>query len=266
MTDFIFNNEGAWRLNIFIILFAIMFLWETFLPRRKSSSVTPSRRINNLGIMLIYTLIIRFTIPLLPVGAAVYATQHSWGLFNLIELPSILAIIFAIVILDLIIYLQHRIFHEVPLFWKLHRMHHTDVEIDVTTGIRFHPIEIILSLLIKIVLVILLGAPAIAVLIFEIMLSSCSVFNHSNVRIPQKVDRVLRWFIVTPDVHRVHHSVIRTETDSNFGFSVTWWDRIFGTYCAQPKAGHLGMDIGIEEFREKTDSRVDQLLIQPFKS
>jgi len=265
MIDSIFSNEGTWRLSIFLTLFVVMVIWELLLPRRKSSKITRSRRINNLGIMVIYTLLIRFTIPLLPVGAALYASEHSWGLFNSIDLPLLLLVPIAVVTLDLVIYFQHRAFHAIPWLWRLHRMHHTDVEIDVTTGIRFHPIEIILSLLLKLVFVLLLGAPAIAVLIFEVLLSSASVFNHSNIRIPKRIDHVLRWFLVTPDMHRVHHSVYKAETDSNFGFSVPWWDRIFGTYCAQPKDGHLKMDIGIEIFREEKDSRIDQMLIQPFK-
>ena len=266
MFDSLVSNEGAWRLSIFLVLFVAMITWEVLLPRRKSIKILDSRRINNLGIMFIYTLLIRFTIPLLPVAAALYATEQSWGLFNLIGLPIVLAVPLAVVLLDLLIYFQHRIFHAVPQFWKLHRMHHTDLEFDVTTGIRFHPIEIILSLLLKIVFVFLLGAPALAVLIFEIILSSASVFNHSNIKIPKKIDKLLRLVLVTPDMHRVHHSIYRQETDSNFGFSVPWWDKIFGTYTAQPKDGHLEMDIGIETFRSEKDSRIDQLLVQPFKN
>ncbi len=266
MIDSIFSNEGAWRLSIFLILFATMIIWEAFLPRRKSIKMMDSRRLNNLSIMFIYTLLIRFTVPLLPVGVALYAAEHSLGLFNLINLPLLLAVPLAIIILDLMIYFQHRIFHAVPLFWRLHRMHHTDVEFDVTTGIRFHPIEIILSLLLKIVFVLLLGAPAIAVLIFEMLLSSAALFNHSNIQIPKRIDKMIRWVLVTPDMHRVHHSVYKEETDSNFGFSVPWWDRIFGTYCAQPKDGHREMNIGIETFRAGKDSRIDQMLIQPFKT
>ena len=266
MIDSIFNNEGVWRLSIFLIIFVAMVIWELLLPRRKSSKPTSSRRVNNLGIMFIYTLLIRFTVPLLPVGAALYASEHSLGFFNSIDLPILLVVPLAILILDLVIYFQHRVFHAIPLLWRLHRTHHTDVEFDVTTGIRFHPIEIILSLLIKIVLVLLLGAPAIAVLVFEILLSSAALFNHSNIQIPKRIDRVLRWFLVTPDMHRVHHSVIKAETDSNFGFSVPWWDRILGTYCPQPREGHREMAIGIETFRAEKDSRVDQMLIQPFKS
>ncbi len=266
MIDSLFSNEGVWRLSIFLILFVVMAIWEVFLPRRKTSKLTLHRRINNLGMMLIYTLLIRLAVPLLPVGAALYASEHSLGLFNSINLSMLLVVPLVILILDFVIYLQHRLFHAIPWFWRLHRMHHTDVEFDVTTGIRFHPIEIILSLLIKIVLVLLLGAPAIAVLVFEILLSSAALFNHSNIQIPKRIDRVLRWFLVTPDMHRVHHSVIKAETDSNFGFSVPWWDRILGTYCPQPREGHREMAIGIETFRAEKDSRVDQMLIQPFKS
>ena len=265
MFDAVFENEGVWRLSIFLGIFVLMVIWEFLSPRRKLTKPSLFRRANNLGMMLIYTLIIRLAVPLLPVGAALYASNNSWGLFNSIDLPYLIAIPVAILLLDLMIYFQHRVFHAVPMFWRLHRMHHTDIEFDVTTGIRFHPIEIILSLLLKIIMVILLGAPAIAVLIFEILLSSTALFNHSNIQIPKPIDKLLRLIVVTPDMHRVHHSVYREETDSNFGFNVPWWDRMFGTYIAQPKDGHLKMDIGIEIFRDDKDSRIDKMLVQPFK-
>jgi len=265
MIDSLLNNEGTWRLSVFIIIFLVMIIWETLIPRRQRNKSTNVRRVNNLGIMFIYTLVVRLVVPLLPVGAAFYAAENSLGLFNIVDLPLMVTAVLTLILFDIAIYFQHRISHSIPIFWRLHRMHHTDTEIDITTGIRFHPIEIVLSLFIKLAIVILLGAPAIAVLIFEVLLSSCALFNHSNVKLPNAVDKALRWIIVTPDMHRVHHSVHREETDSNFGFSVPWWDRIFGTYCAQPKDGHLSMQIGIETFRDNKDSRVDQLLIQPFK-
>ena len=275
MLDSIHNNEGVWRLSIFIFMLITLALWEVISPRRKKAKSNAiqstnlninNRRINNVLIVIIDTILVRLLVPLLPVAVAVYASQNSLGLFNLFELPLWLVLPLSLLILDCIIYWQHRLFHAVPMFWRLHRMHHTDVEFDFTTAIRFHPIEIILSILLKLAVILLLGAPAIAVMIFEILLSSSALFNHSNIKLPASVDKVLRHFIVTPDMHRVHHSVYQTETDSNFGFNIPWWDKIFGTYCAQPKDGHLNMSIGIESFREQQDSRIDKLLLQPFRT
>jgi len=271
MFDSVVNGEGTWRLSIFVLLLIILAIWEVISPRRKqqktaSFSQANNRRLNNVAVVIIDTVLVRFLVPLLPVGMALYAAEHSLGLFNIFELPMLVVFPLSLLILDFVIYLQHRLFHAIPLLWRLHRMHHTDVEFDFTTAIRFHPIEIILSIVIKLIVVLLLGAPAIAVLVFEILLSSTALFNHSNINISKPIDKVLRWFVVTPDMHRVHHSVYKTETDSNFGFSIPWWDRLFGTYCAQPKDGHLDMSIGIENFRSEKDSRIDQLLIQPFKS
>ena len=215
--------------------------------------------------VIIDTILVRLLVPLLPVGIAVYAANNSIGLFNLFDLTIWLVLPISLLILDFIIYWQHRLFHAVPMFWRLHRMHHTDIEFDFTTAIRFHPIEIILSILLKLVVILLLGVPAIAVMLFEIILSSSALFNHSNIKLSKSIDKVLRLFIVTPDMHRVHHSVYQKETDSNFGFNIPWWDRIFGTYVDQPKDGHTEMFIGIENFREEKDSRIDQLLVQPFK-
>jgi sterol desaturase/sphingolipid hydroxylase (fatty acid hydroxylase superfamily) len=170
----------------------------------------------------------------------------------------------AVVVLDMAIYFQHRLFHAVPVLWRLHRMHHADLDLDVTTGARFHPLEILLSMAIKVAVVIALGAPAVAVVLFEILLNASSMFNHANLRLPLAVDGALRWLIVTPDVHRVHHSVIRAETDSNFGFSLSWWDRLFGTWRAQPEKGHDGMTIGLPVFRNPEQLRLDRMLVQPF--
>lgn len=269
MLDSINTNESFWRLGIFVFMLIALALWEVFSPRRKkppsNSAQINNRRINNILIVVIDTILVRLLVPILPVGAAIYVSQNSLGLFNLLELPMWLVIILSLLILDCIIYWQHRLFHAMPMFWRLHRMHHTDVEFDFTTAIRFHPIEIILSILLKLIVILLLGAPAIAVMIFEILLSSSALFNHSNIKLPTSVDRVLRLFIVTPDMHRVHHSVYQTETDSNFGFNIPWWDKIFGTYTDQPKDGHINMSIGIENFREEEDSRIDKLLLQPFR-
>lgn len=262
-------SEGAWRISIFIFMLVALAIWELISPRRLKQKSTlnqfNSRRLNNIIIVIVDTVLVRLLLPLLPVGMAIYAAENSMGLFNIVNLPIWLVFILSLLILDCIIYWQHRLFHTIPMFWRLHRMHHTDIEFDFTTAVRFHPIEIILSILLKLIVIFLLGAPAIAVMVFEILLSSSALFNHSNIKLSKSVDKVLRLFIVTPDMHRVHHSVYREETDSNFGFNIPWWDKLFGTYVDQPKDGHIDMSIGIEIFREEKDSRIDQLLLQPFR-
>ena len=207
----------------------------------------------------------RLVAPAGAVGFAVFAESRGWGLFNLVDLPTWFKMPVGLVVLDLVIYLQHRAFHHVPVLWRLHRMHHADLDVDVTTGARFHPVEILGSLGIKFVVVAGLGAPALTVLLFELLLNGTSLFNHSNVRLPKKVEHAMRWLVVTPDMHRVHHSILRHETDSNFGFNFPWWDRIFGTYRPQPEAGHDGMTLGIDQFRDPKESRLDFMLTQPFR-
>jgi sterol desaturase/sphingolipid hydroxylase (fatty acid hydroxylase superfamily) len=211
------------------------------------------------------TLVVRLLFPFAGVGMAFLAQTNGWGLFNLVALPPWLAVPAAVLLLDLIIYGQHVAFHAVPMLWRLHRMHHADLEFDVTTGLRFHPGEIILSMLTKLAAVAVLGAPPLAVLAFEVLLNATSMFNHGNVRIPSGSDRWLRLILVTPDMHRVHHSIDRRETDSNFGFNVPWWDRLFGTYRAQPTLGHAGMTLGIDRFRNPRELWLDRLLLQPLR-
>ena len=194
-----------------------------------------------------------------------FAEARGWGLFNSIAWSAWLELLLALLVLDLSIYLQHRLFHHVPVLWRLHRMHHADLDVDVTTGARFHPVEILVSLGIKFAVVAGLGAPALTVLLFEILLNGTSMFNHSNVRMPEKVERAMRWLVVTPDMHRVHHSILRRETDSNFGFNFPWWDRIFSTYRPQPEAGHDGMTLGLDRFRDPRELRLDRMLPQPFR-
>jgi sterol desaturase/sphingolipid hydroxylase (fatty acid hydroxylase superfamily) len=201
----------------------------------------------------------------MPVGMAGLAMAEGWGIFNMLDVPRWLTIAMVILILDLVIYLQHRCFHRVPLFWRFHRMHHTDLDLDVSTGNRFHPIEILVSLIIKLAAVALLGAPAVAVVIFEVALNASSLFNHANLRIPVGVDSWLRLLVVTPDMHRVHHSIIPRETDSNFGFNLPWWDRLLNTYCDQPHDGHIGMIIGLKEFRDEQKLGLASLLMLPFR-
>jgi sterol desaturase/sphingolipid hydroxylase (fatty acid hydroxylase superfamily) len=209
-----------------------------------------------------YALFVRVLFPTAAVGLALIAEAQGFGVFNMVAIPWWIAVVLSVVILDLAIYLQHVLFHAVPALWRLHRMHHADLDIDVTTGLRFHPIEIGLSSLIKFAVIAVLGA---AVLMFEVLLNATSMFNHSNVRIPAGIDRVLRWFVVTPDMHRIHHSILSRETNSNFGFNLPWWDHLLGTYRAQPEAGHEGMTIGIEQFRDPRELRLDRMLLQPFR-
>jgi len=198
-------------------------------------------------------------------GTALVAEEHGWGLLNVFPLPPWLALVVAVLALDLVIYLQHVMFHAVPLLWRLHRVHHADLDIDASTGVRFHTLEILLSLGIKMAAVVLLGASAMAVLVFEVLLNATSMFNHGNVRIPLGLDRYLRWVLVTPDMHRVHHSIVVAETNSNFGFNLSWWDCLLGTYRSQPAAGHDGMTIGIDQFRGARELWLDRMLLQPFR-
>ena len=217
------------------------------------------------GVFLLNSLVLRLLFPAAAVGVAAFAQQSGWGLLNLYEIPYSLSVILSVVVLDFVIYLQHVMVHAIPAFWRLHRVHHADLDYDVTTGARFHPIEIILSMLIKFSAIVVLGPPLLAVVIFEVLLNATAMFNHGNISIPLGVDRLLRWFVVTPDMHRVHHSVEDDETNSNFGFSLPWWDRLFGTYRDQPRAGHEGMVIGIHRYRDqKLVARLPGMLILPF--
>jgi sterol desaturase/sphingolipid hydroxylase (fatty acid hydroxylase superfamily) len=265
MSELILDNETAIRLGIFLGVLVAVATWEALDPRRARSFSRWRRWPSNFGIVALNTVVVKLLFPAAAVGMAWYAQEHGWGLFNAVQVPAALAVILCVVALDFFIYLQHVMFHAVPALWRLHRMHHTDLDFDVTTGARFHPIEIVLSMLIKLAAVVVLGAPPVAVVIFEVILNATAMFNHGNLRLPLAVDRVLRLFVVTPDMHRVHHSVVAAETNSNFGFNLPWWDRLLGTYRAQPAAGHEAMTIGIEDFREAGDLRLDRMLTQPFR-
>ncbi len=265
MRDAIFAYEPFIRLATFGGVFAVVAIWEFIGPRRQQTIGRGWRWPNNLGVVVVDTLLVRILFPTTAVGLALLAEARDFGLLNVIPLPSWVGVLASVVILDLAIYLQHVLFHAVPALWRLHRMHHADLEFDVTTGLRFHPIEILLSMLIKFTVVAALGTPAAAVLIFEVLLNATSMFNHGNVRIPLRFDRILRWLVVTPDMHRVHHSIVPRETNSNFGFNLPWWDRLFGTYRAQPEAGHDAMTIGIEQFREPRELGLDRMLLQPMR-
>ena len=252
-------------MSAFSGVLVLMMLWELLAPRRPQAIGRRTRWPSNLGIVVVDTLVVRFLFPTAAVGIALLGESRGWGLLNNLALPGWFELVVAIVLLDLAIYFQHVLFHAVPVLWRLHRMHHADLEFDVTTGVRFHPIEIILSMVIKFGTVATLGAPALGVLLFEVLLNATSMFNHGNVHLPVRLDRVLRWGVVTPEMHRVHHSVVPRETNSNFGFNLPWWDRLFGTYRPQPAAGHEAMTIGIEQFRGPRELRLDRMLQQPFR-
>lgn len=253
------------RFGTFAGVLAVLALAELLAPRRRQAVGRWTRWPANLSLVALDTLLVRLLFPVAAVGAAVVAEEHRWGLFNLVGLPAWLEIALAVILLDLLIYGQHVAFHAAPWLWRVHRVHHADLEFDVTTGLRFHPIEILVSMAIKVVAVVLLGAAAGAVLLFELLLNATAMWSHSNIRLPGRADRLLRWLVVTPDMHRTHHSVVPRETHSNFGFNLACWDRLFGTYRAAPEAGHIGMTIGIPQFRSIEDLRLDRLLVQPFR-
>ena len=261
----ILNFEPVIRLGAFAGVLIIMAIWELASPMRRLTAGRYPRWVSNLGLVAVNSLALRMLLPLTAVGAALLAEDRGWGLFNILDWPVWVAGLITIVLLDLAVYLQHVIFHAVPVLWRLHMVHHADPDIDVTTGLRFHTIEIFLSMGLKIVVVGLLGPPAWAVIVFEVVLNATAMFNHSNIHLPGFVDRLLRLIIVTPDMHRVHHSVLPVETNSNFGFTLPWWDRFFGTYTAQPFMGHDRMTIGLTQFQEdQRPVRLHWMMALPF--
>src|SRR6266852_5563740 len=259
MTEF----EGAIRFAVFLAVFGAVALWEALAPRRGRSFERRARWPHNLGLLLVDVALVRVLAPGAAIAVAMTAAGSGWGLLNALALPGWAAIPAGIALLDLVIYFQHVMFHAVPTLWRLHRVHHTDLDFDVTTGTRFHPVEILISTGVKCAAVAAIGAPVVAVLAFELFLNATSMFNHANIRMAPAIDRWLRWLVVTPDMHRVHHSVVFNETSSNFGFNLPWWDRMLGTYTAQPAGGHEGMIIGVDAFRTEDDLRIERLLIQP---
>ena len=258
------SYEAAIRLGFFLGVLTLMAMWELLAPRRKLSTSKTNRWIANLGIVFVNTAAVRLIVPITAISMALLVQQRGWGLLNNLDLPDWLALVTGVLALDFVIYLQHVMFHAVPAFWRLHMMHHSDMDFDVTTGVRFHPIEIVLSMGIKLAAIVVLGPSALAVLVFEVALNATSLFNHGNVRLPAGLDRVLRLLVVTPEMHRVHHSNIARETNSNFGFNIPWWDRLFGTYRAQPDKGHEAMTIGLDQFRDPGKLNLFGLLVQPF--
>jgi sterol desaturase/sphingolipid hydroxylase (fatty acid hydroxylase superfamily) len=266
LEPFVLANEPVIRLSFFVGVFAVIGLWEVMAPRRALTVSKALRWTSNLGLVALNTLLLRLVFPLAAAGIAAFGVANGWGLLNLFEVPFWIAVPVAVVAMDFVIWLQHVMVHAVPALWRLHRVHHADLDYDVTTGARFHPIEIALSMLIKFATITVLGPPVLAVVIFEVLLNATAMFNHGNIRIPVGFDRALRWFVVTPDMHRVHHSVEDDETNSNFGFNLPWWDRLFGTYRAQPRAGHEAMVIGIHGHRDPHEvARFDGMLMLPLR-
>ena len=248
--ELVVQHEMVIRLSFFFGIFAVMGLWEVAAPRRVLTVSKALRWANNLGLVFFNSFILRLIFPAAAVGMAAFASEQGWGVFNYYDVSPVFAVVVSVVAMDFVIYLQHIMVHAVPVLWRLHRVHHADLDFDVTTGARFHTLEIILSMLIKFATIAVLGPPVVAVVIFEVVLNATAMFNHSNVRLPLGLDRILRWVVVTPDMHRVHHSVEDDEANSNFGFNLPWWDRLFGTYRDQPRAGHENMSIGIHTYRD----------------
>jgi sterol desaturase/sphingolipid hydroxylase (fatty acid hydroxylase superfamily) len=264
MNSLLLNHEPFIRFGFFFGILILMALWEVFAPRRQLQTSKSTRWFSNLGIIFIDTLALRLLPFYSAINISVLAENGGWGVMNNVSLVYWLKVTIGVIVLDLAIYLQHAVFHGLPILWRLHMMHHSDLDFDVTTGVRFHPIEVLLSMGIKMIVVFLVGISALAVLIFEVLLNATSLFNHGNVRLGAPIDRWLRFLMVTPEMHRVHHSVIIRETNSNFGFNLPWWDRLFGTYKDQPASGHVEMTIGLSQFRDPTRLTLPWLLLLPF--
>ncbi len=259
------ETEDIWRISVFVGVLAFVALWEALWPRRSQRVSKQIRWPRNLSLIIIDNIMIRLFVPVTAAAAAIWSANANFGIFHFIGLNNFVAIILSVILLDLLIYWQHVIFHRVPMLWQLHKLHHVDQDIDVTTGIRFHPVEIILSAFIKCIAVVILGVPFLGIVIFEIVLNAAAMFNHGNIKLPLALDRVLRIFIVTPDMHRVHHSTMPNETHSNFGFNLSLWDRFFNTYIDQPKLGHDEMQIGLPQYQDETKTGLIQLLTMPFR-
>lgn len=258
--------EAALRLGGFLIVFAAVALWELARPRRPATTSKPLRWRHNLALAVINVLIVRALFPLAAVGAAAAAASRGWGVFNNVSITALIAVPASVVVLDLVVWLQHRLFHAIPLLWRLHRVHHADVDFDVTTGLRFHPLEMLISMLLKMAVIVALGAPMLAVLVFELLLNATSMFNHANAGLPSRIERWVRRLIVTPDMHRIHHSIAADEMNRNFGFNLSLWDRCFGTYREAPRGGNDGMTIGLSAWRGPTAIiTLPRLLDMPFR-
>lgn len=268
MREFIFQYESIIRFGSFFGIFALLAIWEIASPKRKLLELRRFRWFSNIGLIVIANILIRFIVPTAAVGIALHAEQDQLGILNhhADSLSYAAHFIIAFILMDLAIYFQHVIFHALPMFWRFHRVHHSDLDCDITTGVRFHPFEIIISILFKFLIIISIGAPVLAVVVFEIILNAASMFTHSNIKIPTTIERIIRWLIVTPDMHRTHHSIDESETNSNFGFFISVWDRLFGTYIDKPKRGHIEMEIGLQDFREAKWQNLRWLIYLPFVS
>ncbi|WP_108810947.1 sterol desaturase family protein [Sphingorhabdus sp. Alg231-15] len=262
--SFVEQYEAMIRLSAFAGIFLIMALLEIAMPRKQRVLAKGARWFTNISLVIVDTVALRLVMPILAVGMADYAALRDWGLLTLIELPFWVEIVIAFLLLDMLIYAQHIAFHKIPILWRFHKVHHADRDLDVTSGARFHPVESILSMAYKLVCIVFIGPAALAVFLFEVVLNAASMFNHANVRLPLGLDRVLRLFMVTPDMHRVHHSVIARETNSNYSFFLTIWDRMFRTYTAQPERGHDGMTIGLSEYQDNKPANLIWSLLVPF--
>ena len=260
------DNEILIRLLFFFGALAVVGVWEVISPRRSLTCSRLKRWPSNLSMAVLNTFILRLIVPTTAIGFAFLVNERSWGLLSQVDLSVSIEIILSVLLLDLAIYLQHVAFHRVPILWRVHRTHHADLDVDVSTGARFHPIEIIISMGFKFAVIALVGVPAVAILIFEVLLNATAMFNHGNIFLGSKVDRFLRTLVVTPDMHRIHHSIFPEETNSNFGFNLPWWDRMFGTYRPNSKVDQRKMTIGLEIFRDGKYSRLNWLLVLPFLS
>ena len=266
MKELLFQYESYIRLGSFFGLFVLLMIWELASPKRKLLQLRRFRWFSNIGLIVTSSVLVRFIIPTAAVGVALHVEQDNLGFLNHFDFSAVTQFILAFILMDLAIYFQHVIFHALPMFWRFHRVHHSDLDCDITTGLRFHPFEILISIIFKFVVIISIGAPVIAVVCFEIILNAASMFTHSNIKIPLSLEKIVRWTIVTPDMHRIHHSVNENETNSNFGFFISVWDRLFGTYIDKPKEGQKNMEIGLHEFRQAKWQNLRWLIYLPFVS
>lgn len=266
--EFFGISEGSLRFGTFIAIFFVMTVLETWLPRRNRRFARIKRWPTNIAVLLSAFAAVSATTFIIPVTATItaFAAQaNGWGLFNILDLPIWLEWVIAFVVLDFVIWAQHLVTHKVPVLWRIHRVHHSDEDLDATSAVRFHPLEIVLSIFVKAAAVLILGADPLLVVIFEAVINGTALFNHANFKIPVQVDRWLRWVLVTPDMHRVHHSIINRETDSNYGFALSIWDRLFRVYNDQPEMGHDGMTIGLKEWQDDAPTRLGWTLLLPFR-
>lgn len=264
--ELIYKYEASMRLGVFLSGFVLLLFWEWIRPKRSLSQSRLKRWLNNIALVITSTIIVRIVLPTAAISMAYLVEQQQWGLVNYFDFPFWVKVVVSFILLDLFIYLQHAMFHVLPLLWRFHRVHHSDLDCDVSTGLRFHPVEIVISVLLKMAAIMLLGAPVLAVILFEAILNLMSMFTHSNIQLNKTVEKVLRWLVVTPDMHRVHHSVNENETNSNFGFDISLWDRLFGTYVAEPREGHQGMTIGLDHFRDPKWQNLGGLVLMPFST